>query len=168
MKKSLWSTILEDTVLEDSGNSVAYASVVNTHRKFRRLLENEENEATILRMLLERKQEIDKVFQSNVEFSTLSIRPSMPPIKEQGYEIVIDVKSFVIEALDMPNDLDINLGINGFEPVFANMLQNYLNEKIFEENEVIHKFDGSTSVEKSIKVEGDGCIVVVKNITRTW
>lgn len=168
MKKSLWSTILEDTVLEDSSNSVAYASVVNTHRKFRRLLENEENEATILRMLLERKQEIDKVFQDNVEFSTLSIRPSMPPIKEQGYEIVIDVKSFVTEALDMPNDLDINLGINGFEPVFANMLQNYLNEKIFEENEVIYEFEGSTSVEQSIKVEGDGCIVVVKSITRTW
>ncbi len=168
MKKSLWSTILEDTVLEDSSNSVAYASVVNTHRKFRRLLENEENEATILRMLLERKQEIDKVFQDNVEFSTLSIRPSMPPIKEQGYEIVIDVKSFVIKALDMPNDLDINLGINGFEPVFANMLQNYLNEKIFEENEVIYEFEGGTSVEQSIKVEGDGCIVVVKSITRTW
>ncbi|AIA64325.1 hypothetical protein [Listeria phage List-36] len=119
-------------------------------------------------MLLERKQEIDGVFQSNVEFNPLSVNSSMPPIKEQGYEIVIDVKSFVIEALDMPNDLDINLGINGFEPVFANMLQNYLNEKIFEENEVIHKFDGGKSVEKSIKVEGDGCIVVVKNITRTW
>ncbi|AID17303.1 hypothetical protein [Listeria phage LMTA-148] len=119
-------------------------------------------------MLLERKQEIDGMFQSNVEFSPLSVRPSAPPVKERGYEIVIDVKSFVAEALDMPNDLDINLGINGFEPVFANMLQNYLNEKIFEENEVIHKFDGGTSVEKSIKVEGDGCIVVVRNITRTW
>ncbi|YP_010843644.1 hypothetical protein PI27_gp077 [Listeria phage WIL-1] len=168
MKKSLWSTILEDTVLENNNNSIAYASVVNTHRKFRRLLENEDYEATILRMLLERKQEIDRMFQDNVEFSPLSVHPSMPPVKERGYEIVIDVKSFVAEALDMPNDLDINLGINGFEPVFANMLQNYLNEKIFEENEVIHKFDGGKSVEKSIKVEGDGCIVVVKNITRTW
>ncbi|AAY52987.1 gp16 [Listeria phage A511] len=168
MKESLWNTILEGIVLGDSSNSIAYASVVNTHRKFRRLLENEENEATILRMLLERKQEIDKVFQSNVEFNPLSVNSSMPPVKERGYEIVIDVKGFVAEALDMPNDLDINLGINGFEPVFANMLQNYLNEKIFEENEVIHKFDGGKSVEKSIKVEGDGCIVVVKNITRTW
>ncbi|WIW77240.1 hypothetical protein CKA15_013 [Listeria phage cka15] len=23
-------------------------------------------------------------------------------------------------------------------------------------------------MEKSIKVEGDGCLVIVKNITRTW
>ncbi|AFJ75947.1 hypothetical protein AG2_010 [Listeria phage vB_LmoM_AG20] len=168
MKKSLWSTILENTVLEYNSNPIAYASVVNTHRKFRQLLENEENEATILRMLLERKHEIDGMFQSNVEFSPLSVHPSTPPIKEQGYEIVIDVKSFVAEALDMPNDLDINLGINGFEPIYASMLQNYLNEKIFEENEVVHKFEGRTSVEKSIKVEGDGCLVIVKNITRTW
>ncbi|WWO59126.1 hypothetical protein [Listeria phage 20422-1] len=164
MKKSLWSTILEDTVLENNDNSVAYASVVNTHRKFRRLLENEENEATILRMLLERKQEIDRMFQDNVEFSPLSVHPSMPPVKERGYEIVIDVKSFVAEALDMPNDL----GINGFEPIYASMVQNYLNEKIFEENEVVHKFEGRKSVEKSIKVEGDGCLIIVKNITRTW
>nr|AII27433.1 hypothetical protein [Listeria phage LMTA-34] len=168
MKKSLWSTILEDTVLEDNNNSIAYASVVNTHRKFRQLLENEDYETAILRMLLERKQEIDGILQENVESSPLNVHSSMPPVKEQGYEIVIDVKSFVAEALDMPNDLSINLGINGFEPVYANMLQNYLNEKIFEENEVIHEFGGRTSVEQSIKVEGDGCIVVVKNITRTW